>query len=255
MKRLFILFFFLIFVPAQSHALDYMVEFLAEKYREEPAGTDSPEKIYHTLQVDTTVGSRLLILGGKNPQYRIWLREYLVNHDKLILKVPAEGDASFRLSRAYETDVSTLHPVDEKKWKVDEEGMGPMPPYKGQKHILIVDANNKRRDLLELVVKDLGYPVTLSSSGIDALKMFRIQPDKFCMVITDNMIPGMNGAALVKNLMKTDPEIPVIFGTGYGKKRDKDFSSAFAGSDKIVVKPVVLRELSKTIINLLQKKA
>ncbi|MEA2059451.1 MAG: response regulator [Thermodesulfobacteriota bacterium] len=255
MKKLLIFAFFLFFVPLHAQALDYMVDFLAEKYREEPAGPLSAEKIYHTLQVDSELGARLLILKGNDSRYRIWLRQYLVTNDKLILKVPDSEDRNFRQSRAYETDVSMVHPVDRQKWPPDDPGFAPTLPFEGQKHILIVDSSSKRRRLLELVVKDLGYPVTVSSSGKHALNMFRGQPNKFCMVIMTNDVPEITGAELISTMIKTEPDIPVILGTGYNRSQDSNVDAVLDLSDKIVVKPVLLRELPKTIIHLLGEKA
>ncbi|MFO7885289.1 MAG: response regulator [Desulfobacteraceae bacterium] len=255
MKKLLIVAFFLLFVPLHAQALDYMVDFLAEKYREEPAGPLSAVKIYHTLQVDSELGERLLILKGNDSRYRSWLRQYLVHNDKLILKVPDSEDKLFRQSRAYEADVSMVHPVDREKWHPDDPGFAPRLPFKGQKHILIVDGSTKRRRLIELVVKDLGYPVTVTSSGNQALNMFRGQPDKFCMVILDNDVPEITGEELISNMIKTEPDIPVILGTGYGRSTDTGIDAVIEQSDKIVVKPVLLRELPKTIIHLLGEKA
>ena len=245
----------LLLVPVGAGAVDYMVDFMEEKYREEPEGARSPAKIYHTLQVDSKLGSKLLILGGRDSRYRIWLRQYLVDNDRLILKVPEGADSVFRNSRAYETDVSMLHPVDGEKWRADEPGLQPKLPFKGQQHVLIVDANPERRRLLQMVVDNLGYPVTVSASGTKALNLFNVQPDKYCLVIMDNTLPEISGAGLVEKMIKTEPDIPVILGTGYKRKAQGLVHTAIGQSDKVVVKPVILRELSKTIIDLLGNKA
>ncbi len=251
----FILFFFLI--PPFSHARDYLVRFQREYYREEPADQTHHSKLYHALQVDSPSGSKLLVLKGDDLEYRIWLREYLVNYKKLIISIPDSEDGNFRTAMAFKINVTDVHPIDGKKWKQNESGIGSMPAFKGQKHVLIVDDNIKRRKLQKLIVNNLGYPATLASNGLDALKMFRMQPNKFFMVITENKIPGMSGKDLIKHLIKDNPNLPVILGTGYKRKvkSDNNTGDLFAESNKIIVKSPVLKELTKSIVKLLGRKA
>ncbi len=253
---LFSIVFFLL-IPSFSHARDYMVQFQREYYREQVADSIHHSKLYHALQVDSPSGSKLLVLNGDNPEYRIWLREYLVHYKKLIINVPDSEDENFRTAMEFKINITDVYPIDGKKWKQSESGMGSMPAFKGQKHVLIVDDNMKRRKLQKLIVNNLGYPATLSANGIDALKMFRMQPDKFFMVITENKIPGMSGTDLIKHLVKDNPNLPVILGTGYNRKvkLGNNTGDLFAGANKIIVKSPVLEELSKSIIKLLGRKA
>ena len=252
MKRAMLIAVCLTLFTVQSQARDYMVDFVSEHYREQDLEDGYKKQVYHTLQVNSTLGSRLLILTGENFAYRTWLRENLSHNNRLIIKVPDADDDYFTMAKAYEIDVSRVHPVFQKGWKPDVIGAIPGPAFKGERHVLIVDSNKKRRNLINLIVKDLGYPVTLSGNGMDALSMFRIQPDKFRMVIADSKLDGINGVQFVKDLISTEPDIPVILGVNYGDKKMEDKASdLFAGSDSVLVKPVVLRELSKTILSML----
>ncbi len=238
-------------IPALSYARDHIVKFQEEYYREQQA--DSAQKLYHAIQVNSSSGSKLLILTGDNEQYRIWLRDYLVNYKTLIVSVPNKEDDNFRRSFSFKINITNIHPIDWKKWKENPSGPDSIPVFMGQKHILIVDTNAKRRKLQKLIVNNLGYPVTLASNGLDALKMFRMQPDKFSMVITENSIPGMSGTDLIKQLIREKPGLPIILGVDY-KNRNKFYNKSLnllAGSDKILIKTPVLKELSKSIVKLL----
>ena len=234
-----------------------MVKFQREYYRELPADSIHHSKLYHALQVDSSSGSKLLVLNGDDAEYRIWLREYLVNYKKLIISVPDSKDENFRSAMVFKINITDVHPIDGNKWKQKGIGINSKPVFKGQKHVLIVDDNIKRRKLQKLIVNNLGYPVTLSSNGLDALKMFTMQPDKFFMVITENRIPGMSGTDLIKHLIKDNPNLPVILGTGYNRKIkfDNKTGDLFAKSNKIIVKSPVLKELSKSIVKLLGRNA
>lgn len=256
MKRLLLIILFFCLTSVLSHARDYTIKVNTEYYREQPADSEHNKIIYHAFQVDSAFGSKLLILTGDNDKYRIWLREYLVNYKKFIVKIPDSEDNAFRIAKVFKINITHVHPIDADRWEENESGQGFMPVFKGIKHILIVDSNAKRRKLQEMIVKNLGYPVTVADNGVDALKMFKMQPDKFSLVITENMLPGMNGVQLVRHMIKEKPEMPVILGTGYNKGTSgTDFSKAFEGSNRVVVKSVILRELSKSILNLLGRKA
>lgn len=257
MKQILILAFCLIFVGGHSQARDYMVDVVSENYREKAADSyGEGKRVFHTIQINSDLGSRLLILNGDDFQYRNWLRAYLSQGNRLIVKVSDADDHAFRMARAYALDVTQVYPIDEKQWKPDEIGTISLPAFTGKRHVLIVDANEKRRELINLIVKDLGYPVTVSANGTDALLMFRMQPGKFRMVIADSTLPGLSGAQLVKNLIHTEPDLPVILGTTYGDRTMKEIASTlFAGSDSVLVKPVVLQELPKTILSMLKDRA
>ncbi len=257
MRTLLLLFMLFCIAPSLSQARDYIVRFEREYYKEQPADSIHHSKLYHALQVDSASGSKLLILMGDDDEYRIWLREYIVNYKKFIISVPDNEDDSFRMSLAFKINITNVHPIDYKKWKQNESDPGSMPAFKGQKYVLIVDGNAKRRRLQKIIVNNLGYPVTLSSSGIEALKIFRMQPDKFFMVITENTIPSMSGTDLIKHLIRENPDLSVILGTEFNKKGklNNNIEDLVAGSNKIVVKSPVLKELSKSIVKLLGSKA
>ncbi len=251
----FLTFACLIPVGDGVRARDYMVDFVSENYREQAANEGNSRQVFHTIQVNTELGSRLLILNGEDFQYRNWLRSYLSCTDRLIIRVPDADDDAFRVSRAYEIDVTRIYPIDGDQWQAPGIGVAPRPAFAGKRHVLVVDANEKRRRLIDLIVRDLGYPVTVCANGMDALLMFRMQPDKFCMVIADSTLPGIDGTRFVKNLIHTTPELPVILGTTYGDETmEAKAVQSFAGSDSVAIKSVVLQELPKTILTLLKER-
>lgn len=241
----------LLFLSFPAWAKDYMVTYMGEMYKEMPGEINRQPMFYHALQVDTQNGSRLLILTGGDSVYRNWLRQYMAHENNLIVQVPDSDDDQFMHSRVFEVDVTAVHPVWGDIWQEKVEGLGPIPPFLGDKHILVVDPDNRRRELVEMVVKNLGYPVTVTENGEDALAMFTRQPDKFRMVITDSQPEELAGLEMVTSLIKVTPDLPVIFGTGY-KRNIKDLSRAFNGSDKVIVTQLLLSELAKNIHRLLE---
>jgi len=83
-----------------------------------------------------------------------------------------------------------------------------------KKRILIVDDDAGMRAALTEALRRGGYSVTTTSNGFDALDIFA--EETFDIVITDVKMPGMNGIAVLKEIRRTSPQIPVIMITAYG---------------------------------------
>ena len=251
----------ILFIPSHLLASDYLADFISENYKESDSTEVGIPKIYHTIQVETEIGSKVLMLKGDDPNYRIWFRQYLATVKKLIITVPKEQESLFKDSKIFQIDVNLVHPFSGSQWKEPEPEPEvivepPKPPYKGKKHIMIVDDNAQKRDLIQMIVKKLGFPVTIASNSHDALKIFTNQPDKFSLVIADgNIYKGVSSTTLVKSILEASPDIPVILGTDYKEEKTTAMlTDFFAGFSRVIVKPLVLKELSKTILQVLEKK-
>lgn len=78
--------------------------------------------------------------------------------------------------------------------------------------ILIVDDEPEIRAVVEEFLKIMNYEVTTVSNGIEALDMMCVK--KFDLVITDMMMPKMNGLELIRNIRKVKSMLPIIVVTG-----------------------------------------
>jgi len=235
-------------------ARDFIVEFMEENYRETQAQFSYDPLIYHSMQVNSGVGPKLLILTGNNYNYRKWLRHYIALNKKFITKIPEEQVDQFVSSKAYEIDVTSLHPVNLEKWGKSSFKVVDPNTINGSDHILIVDPNEKRTTLIEIISKKMGYPVIIFKTGREALQMFKLQPDKFSLIIAHHTIQGMPLDEFVDQTLKISHTIPVIIDTGYNDHDMKNrFVSKFSGSSSVHVKPVILKNLQKTIAMLIDK--
>jgi DNA-binding NtrC family response regulator len=79
--------------------------------------------------------------------------------------------------------------------------------------ILVVDDEKAIREGLRQILEGEGYNVDLSDSGFSALEM--LQARDFQAVITDLKMPGMDGMEVLKAITILQPNVPVIFITGY----------------------------------------
>jgi YesN/AraC family two-component response regulator len=79
--------------------------------------------------------------------------------------------------------------------------------------ILIVDDEAGVRKVLEQVLQESGFEVTLAVDGREALKLFEENP--FPLVITDLVMPEMDGIELLQSIKRLDPDTQVIIITSY----------------------------------------
>jgi CheY-like chemotaxis protein len=63
------------------------------------------------------------------------------------------------------------------------------------------------------MLEPLGYEVTTKTDGVEALELFKAQPGRFDLVITDMTMPKVTGEDLAAALMEIRQDIPVILCT------------------------------------------
>ena len=96
------------------------------------------------------------------------------------------------------------------------------------------------------ILERLGYQVSVRTSSVEALELFKSKPDEFDLAITDMTMPNMNGDKLAAELMAIRPDMSVILCTGYSKKIS-DASVAEMGIKALAYKPIVKADLARTV--------
>ncbi len=117
---------------------------------------------------------------------------------------------------------------------------------RGQGHILLIDDEEMILITGSGILRQMGYDVTTSECGKKATEIFSENPGKFNCVITDMMMPGMNGLEVSRILKKIRPDIPVILSTGFNPKISLEELGA-AGITEMVLKPMVAAEISEAV--------
>ena len=79
--------------------------------------------------------------------------------------------------------------------------------------ILVVDDEELIRDLLKMVLMDEGYTVVTAADGEEAIQ--RLESSPFDLVITDLVMPKVNGVEVLRAAKRIDPNYPVMVITGY----------------------------------------
>ncbi|MDA3791019.1 MAG: PAS domain S-box protein, partial [Desulfobacula sp.] len=116
----------------------------------------------------------------------------------------------------------------------------------GTEQILLVDDEEAILKMEKRMLERLGYQVTSRTSSLEALEAFRVNPDKFDLVITDMSMPNMPGDKLAGELTKIRPDIPVLLCTGFSEtiSEEKALSLGIKG---FLLKPIVMKDLSHKI--------
>jgi len=128
----------------------------------------------------------------------------------------------------------------------------PAMPRGGSERILFVDDEKMLVDVAEQILRRLGYDVVSRTSPLEALELFKARPKDFDLVISDQTMPGMTGDALASELMKLNPEIPVIICTGYSQMIDRRRAKE-KGIRALVMKPILISEIAGAIRAVLEK--
>ncbi|MHB8149409.1 MAG: PAS domain S-box protein [Desulfobulbia bacterium] len=130
-----------------------------------------------------------------------------------------------------------------------EEGLSSIlstAPVTGDERLLLVDDEPQIVDSMQKMLEFHGYHVTTKTSSVEALEVFRLGPESFDLVITDQTMPYMTGDQLVLELKKIRPDIPVVLCTGFSLVLDEAKAKAL-GIDAFLLKPVLRKEMSETI--------
>jgi PAS domain S-box-containing protein len=126
------------------------------------------------------------------------------------------------------------------------------PLQGGSGRILFVDDERMIADIGERILRRLGYEVVSRTSPAAALEVFKAEPRAFDLVISDQTMPGLTGDALAGELMRINPEIPVILCTGYSQLIDAQKAKE-KGIQALVMKPILINEMDEAIRRVLQK--
>jgi len=128
-------------------------------------------------------------------------------------------------------------------------------------NILVIDDEKDVRVVLKEVLRRAGYDVTLAANGADGLE--KLAADGADMVITDVIMPGMHGVAIVQKIRETHPDIPIIVISGGGNVAPMDYepgaistsaylaSATKAGANHTLTKPFERQELLDVVQALL----
>jgi two-component system cell cycle sensor histidine kinase/response regulator CckA len=119
--------------------------------------------------------------------------------------------------------------------------------------ILLAEDNPTVREVTQSMLESLNYRVLAAKDGVEALSAYRSQPDEIALVLTDAVMPEMDGYALAAALQTEAPDLPVLLFSGYAQNMEIPPEIA-----QIVVsrlqKPLNIQELARALDKVLRKR-
>ena len=126
-----------------------------------------------------------------------------------------------------------------------EAAPGGEPGIERKGRILLVDNDPQVLSILGEMLKDAGHHVLPVPSGPEALRVF--VPSGFDLVITNVGMPEMSGWDVAEQLRARDPNVPVIFITGWGLQEEDQARCRRLGISALLFKPVPPPELHRKV--------
>ena len=116
--------------------------------------------------------------------------------------------------------------------------------------ILIIEDDSRVAELIQRGLEEQGFETTLAYDGLSGKKL--AGQNQYDLIITDIILPKMDGIDLCREIKKSQPDLPIIMLTALGTTDDK-VEGFDAGADDYLVKPFEMRELLARIRALLKR--
>jgi CheY-like chemotaxis protein len=164
------------------------------------------------------------------------------------------GQVVMTLSRQEGTDKKSLHlhstgfenllPASSSPGEIEIDTHRHTPC--GRERILLVDDEKSLVHMGQQMLTRLGYHVTAFCDPLEALEVFREQPDAFDLLITDLTMPKLKGTRLAQQMLHHKPDLPIILCTGYGDEVAPGQIEAL-GIRELLFKPILRHQLAAAI--------
>jgi PAS domain S-box-containing protein len=149
------------------------------------------------------------------------------------------------------TFIVYLPKVDEKPAGLTGD-VGVLVRSGGGQTILVVEDEPMVRDLAVRILERTGYTVLVAEDAEKALDVAGATSGPIDLLLTDVMMPGINGRELADRLKKTRPEMNVLFASGYSEDVLEE-RGADVGMLNFIGKPYTPRTLAKKVREVLEK--
>jgi signal transduction histidine kinase/CheY-like chemotaxis protein len=125
------------------------------------------------------------------------------------------------------------------------ESPGDLPRGNGET-VMIVDDERALVALAEETLAGLGYEPVGFDSSVAALQAFRAEPQRFDLVLTDEIMPDLTGTQLAREIRQLRPDISIILMSGYSDTQLSERARA-AGIMDLLRKPLARRDIAEPI--------
>jgi signal transduction histidine kinase/ActR/RegA family two-component response regulator len=111
--------------------------------------------------------------------------------------------------------------------------------------VLVVDDDDDVRQVAAAMIEEIGYEVVAVDGGEAALKA--LEGQRFALIVTDVVMPGMSGVELARRVRALQPQLPILFASGYA---DVQTFGAELTDERVLKKPYRIAEVAARITGL-----
>jgi CheY-like chemotaxis protein len=115
--------------------------------------------------------------------------------------------------------------------------------------ILFADDEPEVRSIARLCLEQCGYKMIDAEDGVKALALFEQRRSEISLVVTDVLMPNMDGLVLSAKLHKLDPELPVLLLSGH--VLEEDLWAPGNAKMRYLMKPYRLQDLQTAVSDLI----
>jgi CheY-like chemotaxis protein len=125
-------------------------------------------------------------------------------------------------------------------------------PRMGTETILVAEDDPAVRKLEASILRKFGYEVILAEDGRDAVEKFAENQTKIQLILMDMIMPNKNGKQVYDEIRLLQPDIKVVFVSGYSADIVRSRGEIDADAE-LIIKPVNAAELLNTVRNSLDR--
>ncbi|MFT3783584.1 MAG: response regulator [Nibricoccus sp.] len=115
--------------------------------------------------------------------------------------------------------------------------------------IMFVDDEPEVRSIARITLEQQGYKLIEAEDGLQALDVFNQRKGEICLVVTDVLMPNLDGLGLAARLHKIDPELPILLLSGH--VLEEDLWAPGNAKLRYLMKPYRLTDLQDAVVDLI----
>jgi CheY-like chemotaxis protein len=141
------------------------------------------------------------------------------------------------------TTITLYLPLSSKPIQLSKDGSATSTVLPACGQVLVVEDNAQVGEFSSQLLRDLGYQTVLASNAEEALQLIGNEPERFDVVFSDVVMPGLDGVTLGHHIRRRFPSIPFVLTSGFSHELNGDDNHGF----DLLQKPYSVEDLSRVL--------
>jgi PAS domain S-box-containing protein len=141
------------------------------------------------------------------------------------------------------TTITLYLPLSSKPIQPSKDGLVASAVSLARGQVLVVEDNAEVGEFSSQLLRDLGYQTVLASNAEEALQLIDKEPERFDVVFSDVVMPGLDGVTLGRHIRRHFPRIPFVLTSGFSHVLNGDGNHGF----DLLQKPYSVEDLSRVL--------